>query len=127
MHEMTIAVELMRQLEALAAEHGVERIEEVNVAAGAMRQVVPDALELAFEILAEDTCAAGTRLNLEVTPVIARCRQCGYRFEPELDMFLCARCNQADVEIVEGDDIILTSVTCQQQDGARCDEDQRGT
>ncbi len=43
MHEMSRAVELVRQLEALAADHRVERIEEVTVRTGVMLQVVPEA------------------------------------------------------------------------------------
>lgn len=114
MHEMSIAVELMRQLEALAAEHNAAQVTELTVAAGAMRAIVPEALEIAFEAVAEGTCAAGATLHLEIVPPVARCRQCGSRYEPEPDSFVCGQCNQADVEIVQGNEILLTSVTCEQ-------------
>ncbi|MFC1805551.1 hydrogenase maturation nickel metallochaperone HypA [Planctomycetota bacterium] len=126
MHEMSIAVALMQQLEAVAAEHGVERIEAVTVRAGVFHQLVPEALALAFQAVAEGTRAEGATLSLEVAPALAECRQCGLRFEPELDRFLCERCGEADVELVEGNDIVLTSVTCDDPDGASSDEDQRG-
>ena len=123
MHEMSIAMELMRQLESLAAEHGFERIETLTVSAGAMRGIVPEALEAAFEAVAEGTCAADASLNLEVVAPVARCRPCGQRFDPKVDEFVCGRCGKADVEIVEGNEIILTSVTGQQAQGATRDED----
>ena len=123
MHEMSIAVALMEQLEALAAEHAVERVEALTVRAGVLRQIVPEAFEAAFEAVAQGTCAEGARLVLEVVPPVARCRQCGLRFQPQLDSFLCARCRQADVELLEGNDIVLTSVVCEQQEGVSPDED----
>lgn len=123
MHEMSIALALMQQLEAVASEHGVERIDALTVRAGVFRQVVPDALESAFEAVARGTRAEGATLTIEVTPAVAQCRRCGLRFQPALDCFLCERCGQADVELVEGNDIFLTSVTCELPDGVSSDED----
>jgi hydrogenase nickel insertion protein HypA len=113
MHEMAIAVELLGQLQAVAAENDLSRIEEVTVAAGAMRGIVPEALDVAFEAVAQGTVAEGAALRLEVVAPLARCRTCGAEYEPMADSFLCSRCNQADVEIVEGDDIVLKTVSGQ--------------
>jgi hydrogenase nickel incorporation protein HypA/HybF len=115
MHEMSIATELMRQLEALAAEHGAARITEVEVAAGELRGVVPEALELAWRGVCEGTVAAGASLKLTVTPAEARCRACGRTFRPEVDRYVCDDCNEADVDLLAGNDIVLTSVSIDQQ------------
>ena len=123
MHEMSIAVELMRQLEALAEEHGLERIDSLSVKAGAFQQVVPDALVTAFEAVAQGTVAAGAAMDLSVEPMVGECRACACRFEPSMDDFLCPRCGQADVKFVEGNDIILTSVSGEQRRGDGPDED----
>ncbi|MFW6163985.1 MAG: hydrogenase maturation nickel metallochaperone HypA [Planctomycetota bacterium] len=120
---MSIALALVEQLESVAAEHQAERIVAVSVRAGVLRQIVPEALEMAFETAAEGTCAEGATLELEIAPAIARCRRCGHRFQPELDSFLCPRCEQADVEIVEGEDIVLTSITAEQPEGTPSHED----
>jgi len=123
MHEMAIAAALVRQLEAVAAEHGLTRIDAVTVRAGIFRQIVPDALEAAFEAVAQGTCAAGAMLTLEIVPPLARCRPCGHQFAPDFESFLCPRCGQADVELLEGDDIVLASVTAEDPQGASADED----
>ena len=118
MHEMSIAVALVEQLESLAVENDATRIEEVAVRAGAMRGIVPEALDMAFEAAAEGTVADGAKIVLEVVPTVAKCRVCGVRFEPEINSFLCARCGEADVEIVEGNEILIISVVAQQEDEA---------
>lgn len=123
MHEMSIAVELVRQLEDLAGEHRLERIEVVWLAAGEMRGLVPEAMCSAFQYAAEGTCAEGAVLDLEIVPAVAECRKCGHRFRPAIDSFFCVRCEEADVTLIEGDDILLTSISCQQTDGDGSDED----
>ena len=118
MHEMSIAVGLLESVLDAAADHGAGRIEEVELEVGAMRLVVPEALEMAWSIVSEGTAAAGARLNVREVAVKAKCRACGSVFSPEIGEFLCRRCGQADVDIVEGDDIILRSVVCQSREGA---------
>lgn len=110
MHEMMIATELLGQLDALAREHGLGRITHVSVAAGEMRGVVPEALEMAFAEASRDTVANGAALELEIVPAQARCRLCGQIFQPTVDSFLCPGCKQADVEFLKGNEIILTSI-----------------
>ena len=118
MHEMSIAVELIRQLTDLADKHELTRVNSVSVRAGVLRGVVPEALELAFAEAAADTIAEGATLTLQITPAKARCCVCGQRFRPTVDSFLCPKCNQADVEIIEGNEILLLSL-----DGASSHED----
>ena len=71
---------------------------------------VPEALDAAFEVVSKDTLAEGAKLRLVVVRPVVRCRECGKRFEPGIDYFLCPECNRADVEIVEGNELILKSV-----------------
>ena len=112
MHELSIALALLDQLEALAAERDIERFERIELAAGARRGIVPEALELAFREAAAGGVAADARLELAIVPAWARCRGCGHEFAPAIDDYLCARCGQADVEMLSGDDIVLRRVTC---------------
>jgi hydrogenase nickel incorporation protein HypA/HybF len=118
MHEMSIAVELIARLEELAAEHRLVRVNAFTVRAGALRGIVPEALDMAFTEASRGTVAQDAELKLEITPAKARCRVCNERFVPTIDSFLCPVCNQADVEILEGNEILLLSI-----DGASADED----
>lgn len=124
MHEMSIATHLMDQLERIAAEQNVVRITEVEVHCGVMQQVVPEALELAFEALSGGGVAAGADLRIVEEPLRVRCRLCGAEFAAELDDMVCRACQDADVEVLTGKDIVLRSVICETVDEAD-HEDQR--
>jgi len=116
MHEMSIATELLREVLAAAEPHAPARVTDVEVAAGELQQIVPEALEAAWHSLAAGTPAEGAVLHLTETPIEARCRACGRTFRPDVTDFACPGCGQADVDVVAGRDIILTSLTCEAED-----------
>jgi len=98
---------------AAVAPHGATRIDLIEVEIGRMRQIVPEALEVAFAAMSEGTIAQGARLEITEVQMQAVCRVCGHAFQPEIDLYICPRCEQADVRIVAGNDMILKSITAQ--------------
>lgn len=118
MHEMSIAMALLEQLDRLAKENHATRVSEVEVTCGVMQQVVPEALQWAFEAQSAGTLAAGAELRIEEEPLGARCRGCGLEFTPTIESFECPNCGQADAELLAGQDIMLKSVVCETEDEA---------
>jgi hydrogenase nickel incorporation protein HypA/HybF len=118
MHEMSIADGVLRAVLAAANEHGATRVERVELDVGQMRLVVPEALQMAWQVISDGTIAAGSELVADEVPMQARCRECGRQFAPRIDDYLCPGCGQADVDIIAGDDIILKSVVCEGNDDA---------
>ncbi len=116
MHEMSIVIELVEQVLSVAKEHQAVKIESVSVACGQMRMVVPEAMDMAFLAVIKGTIAEGAHLELREEPMKARCNLCTFEFAPEIDRYLCPRCKEADVEILNGNDIILESVICHAED-----------
>ncbi len=125
MHELTIASELLDQTLSAARSHADRLsgkaddlcIEEVEVEIGLLRLVVPEALEMAWQVVCEGTAAEGARLCITETRPAARCRLCGRTYEPTIDDYLCPGCNKADMEICGGNDIVLKAVTCRGDEG----------
>ncbi len=114
MHELSIAASMLDGVLRAAEQAGATRIETVEVEVGVMRQVVPEALCVAWEAVRTETIADRAVLKIEEVPAQAECRRCGQCFEPDIDCsFWCAHCEQADVRIIRGNDIVLRSVTCQ--------------
>lgn len=112
MHEMAIAEELIRQVLEVAERASAVAVDEVDVDCGLMRGIVPEALDAAFAALAQGTLAQGAVLRQRERPIVALCNACGVRFEARVDWYQCPTCREADVEVVEGDDIILAAVAC---------------
>ena len=111
MHEMSLATELMGQILRLMAEHNLVKVDEVEVEVGILRQVVPEAMHLAWETVSEGTPAEGSKLKLDEIAASAECRECSFVFQPEIDNFMCPRCGHADIRIEIGTEIILKSLS----------------
>ena len=110
MHEMSIASQLLQQVLSSLTGHDVTRVDEVEVKIGLLRQIVPEALQTAWEAVAEGSAAQGAVLKIvEVAPT-AKCCLCGRTFDVTVDDFTCGQCEAADIEIVAGNDIDLLVV-----------------
>jgi len=101
-HELSIAQALVE----IADRHaGGQRVARVEVKVGRLRQVVPDALRFAFELVAEGTPVEGAELVLEDVPAAGICASCGSETPlPELPL-ACRRCGSLDVEVTEGEEL----------------------
>lgn len=118
MHEMAIASEITDCLLRIAREHEATRVGEVEVEVGRMRQVVPEALEMAFEAAVAGTVAEGAALKIVEIDVTAVCNGCGEKYRPDIDIsFVCPGCGLADPKIIAGDDIVVRNITCDVDEG----------
>lgn len=113
MHEMPIAAAIVEQAVEAARPHGATRIESIEVEIGRMRQVVDEALQVAFAAVSQGTIAEGARLEVVEIEMEALCQVCGHTFRPEIDLYVCPQCGQANVRITAGNDMILKSITAQ--------------
>jgi hydrogenase nickel incorporation protein HypA/HybF len=117
MHEMSIAMQILEQAIESASANKATRIDEIELEIGQMQQVVFEALELAFQSIAEGTIAEGATLKMSEREITAVCRVCNSEYQPSIRVFTCPRCKSADADIVAGRDIILQSMVCQVEDG----------
>jgi hydrogenase nickel incorporation protein HypA/HybF len=107
MHELSLAAAIVQ----LATRHADgRRVTKVEVEAGWLRQVVPSALELAFELVAEDTPVAGAELELTIVPASGRCRDCGSETELPGFPLACEACGGLEVEVLRGEELLVTAL-----------------
>jgi hydrogenase nickel incorporation protein HypA/HybF len=111
-HELSIAESVVR----VAVRHARGRpVAKVTVKAGHLRQVVPTALEFAFELVSEGTEVAGAQLEIEEVPAAGLCRACGK--ESELDGFplSCRACGGLDIEVTRGEELLVDSLEIEEE------------
>jgi hydrogenase nickel incorporation protein HypA/HybF len=106
MHELSITQSLV---EAVLNRTGGRLVTGVNLRIGPLSGVLPDAVRFCFEVVSADTPLAGAVLRIDEPQGRGRCRSCRDEFVLE-DMFLLCPCGSADVEIVSGRELMVTSV-----------------
>lgn len=109
MHELSIALSMLEQIEEEAARHS-GAVLAVQVKIGVLSGVDCDALSFAWEIAREGTDVAGARLEIERVPLLVRCPGCGVTHAPEMQAIFCPRCITPEQDILSGRELELTSL-----------------
>ncbi len=107
MHELALGEAIV---DTVSRHADGRRVRLVTVRIGHMRQVVPDALQFAWEMLTEESDLAGCRLEIDHVPAVATCRVCSATTTLDWPIPLCAACDSADVELVSGEEFLIESI-----------------
>ncbi len=108
MHELS----LCEAIAGVAKTHaGGHRVDVVRVRIGALRQVVPESLSFCWTLVRDAEDMPGAELELECIAAEVRCRACGQHSEVTSAWSIwCPRCDSPDVEVVHGDEFLVTSL-----------------
>ena len=109
MHELSIALSMIEQIEQEAAKHRGE-VRSVRVRIGALAGVDCEALRFAWEIAREGTAFAATQLQIECVPLLIHCPICGATQTADVQSIFCPTCVTPEQEIVTGRELELTSM-----------------
>lgn len=123
MHELGIAQGILAIARSSAEHAGATRVLSVTVAVGEMREVVPSALDFAWEALTdEDPLMAGSALEVVTIPPRSRCLTCGAEFEHSRMHLRCPECGGTDLKLLGGRELDVTSIDVDLDD--TCDDSQ---
>ena len=110
MHELSICMSLMEQLEAIARERNADSIVRVELEVGVLSGVEPDLLENAWPIASSGTIAEQAELHIETGDLVVECSNCGARTNAEPNRLRCSACGSIRTRVVSGDELMLLRV-----------------
>ena len=106
MHELAITQSVV---DTVLRRTGTQPVTVVRLKVGRLTGVIPEAMQFCFELTVEGTPLAGAALQIEQPAGRARCRACDDEFELP-DLILLCPCGSADVEVLNGRELEVTSV-----------------
>jgi hydrogenase nickel incorporation protein HypA/HybF len=110
MHELSICLALMEQVQGIARDHGATRVEQIVLRIGPLSGVEPPLLRHAYPLAAVGTLAEGAELVIEAAPVRVRCTRCGAETEARPNRLLCGDCGDFRTRLLSGDEMLLARV-----------------
>jgi len=110
MHELSIMQGALSQVLDEAAKAGASRILDIRLRIGALSGVVPEALQFAFEALADGTSAQDAKLTIENVPARFWCETCRTEFEAASVMAQCPSCRNYSRDLRAGRELELASM-----------------
>jgi len=117
MHELSIVASVVDTVtESLAAYKGA-RVVEVRLRVGALASVVEDSLQFCYGIATEGTALEGSRLVVNVLPVVMHCEKCDEDVEIEgVQSFRCPKCGEPCNDLRQGRELEIEAIEIDEMD-----------
>jgi hydrogenase nickel incorporation protein HypA/HybF len=111
MHELSIAISMIDQITEESESRGGLDVEAVHLKLGAFSGVDKEALLFAYELACEGSLLEGSRLVIEIIPLVIYCATCQKdRVPPSLYQLCCPKCGSPGQKIVSCREIEVASL-----------------
>ncbi|MBI4782218.1 MAG: hydrogenase maturation nickel metallochaperone HypA [Oscillatoriophycideae cyanobacterium NC_groundwater_1537_Pr4_S-0.65um_50_18] len=107
MHEVGMMQSVLTSAIERAQQEGASHIRVVQMRVGAAAGVVPESLELAFEIVKKGTIAEDAHLEIDRVSTLCYCADCGLEFEPVNLLNECPHCHRSSTDLRHGQEFEL--------------------
>ena len=92
MHEYAMTKQIVRVINDAAAAHRAKKVRAAFLVMGENTGIIPDSMQMYFDMIACGTPAEGATLNLRVVRTEMRCPACGINFRRPRFSFACPAC-----------------------------------
>jgi len=111
MHELSIVTSIVESVTETLNSYPGARVLEVRLRVGVLASVIPESLEFCYGIASEGTPLEGSRLVVNVLPVVMHCAACGEDVELEgVQSFRCPRCGEPCSDMRQGRELEIDSI-----------------
>ena len=107
MHELSVCLSLLQQLQTIAEQRNASAVERVYLKIGPLSGIEPHLLRQAYPLAVAGTVAENAELVIEAAEVIVTCTQCGSESKVLPNRLLCADCGDFRTRVISGDEMIL--------------------
>jgi hydrogenase nickel incorporation protein HypA/HybF len=110
MHELSLAEAINKTIKDLCERSAWTRVRRIVLKIGHMRQVDPELLAFAFNVVSKSTVSEGAELSILELPIVFKCHACGKKIGSEATTFICQNCGSTDVELLSGMELTIESM-----------------
>jgi len=111
MHELGIVMQVVKQVEEVAAENKVEKVTKLRLEIGEVSSVVPALFTDCFEWAKKKTqFLRETRLELIILEAISYCNACKETYKTTAYAKKCPHCGSYDTYLVTGNEINIKDI-----------------
>ena len=111
MHELNVLLEVVDQVEALAAESKIEKVKAIVLQIGELSSVIPMFLEQYYPMMVENKqCLQESKLVIEKITGEARCESCGQVYNVVEHDGYCPVCGAFEKEVLQGREFIIKEI-----------------
>ncbi len=112
MHELGVLIEIVKQVEQIAAENEVDQIESLVLQIGELSSMIPHYLKKLYPAAVEGTVLEDSTLQIEVIPANGLCKDCRKVFHLITEKGACPHCRSKRFELLSGKEFMIKEITC---------------
>ena len=110
MHELSVCLSLLDQVERIAREHGASRVDRILLRIGPLSGIEAALVANAYPLAAAGSIAEHAVLEIEASPVRVQCKDCGVETEVPPNWLLCGACGGYHTRLLSGDEMLLANL-----------------
>jgi len=114
MHELSVCIALMEQVQRIAREHEAAQVDKIVLQLGPLSGVEAALLRHAWPLASVGTLAESAELLIESMPVKVKCTHCGAVSTVQPNRLLCADCGDFRTQLLSGDEMLLANLELSQ-------------
>lgn len=108
MHELSVCLALMQQIQNVARQHDARSVSRVELSVGPLSGVDAELLRNAYPLAAAGTIAADAELVITSAAVVVKCNECAAESEVPSNRMLCSACGGYLTRVISGEEMILS-------------------
>ncbi len=110
MHEASITQSIIDSVLDTIAEHKVTgEVKVVNVTVGSCQGLIPDSMQMFFDIEKPNTPLKNADLFINVQGIVASCPKCKTEHNLDIPVMFCPDCGEP-MNLIKGNEIIISSI-----------------
>jgi hydrogenase nickel incorporation protein HypA/HybF len=108
MHELAVTESILD----IALKHTPtgQRVRVIHLVIGQLSSIMDDSVQFYWDMVSENTAAAGAKLHFERIAAELQCRDCGERFGLSKADYACPACGSTQVKVVKGEEFYVESI-----------------
>jgi len=111
-HELSIIIEVAKQVERFAVENEITVIDTLVLQIGELSPVIPKYVKAVYPAAVDGTMLEHTRLEIEMLPASGRCRNCSRIYDLIQQKGSCPECGSTNREMLSGDEFMIKEIVC---------------
>ncbi len=112
MHELSLVMEVVRRVDAIAKSNHVTEVDTIVLQIGEISTVIPHFVQACYPAAVDGTWMQDTKLKIETVKASVCCTACGNVFDPIDFHGICPKCSSKEHEVVTGKEFIIKEIVC---------------
>lgn len=110
MHELGVVFEIVRQVERIAREQQLTKIDTLVLQIGELSSMIPMYIKQCYPAAVDGTILEYTKLEIEILPGNGICKACHHVFNILQNRRRCPKCESDNWELLGGKEFLIKEI-----------------